>query len=480
MIRTERGERAVTRTMSIPAACAASSAVRDRVETVPSVRSSVPSRSIAARRAGDVTAPRAPARPRGCRPARGGYPAHASSSDTSTIAVPRQRDHPAEPAGRGEVGRGDAEPRPEHAVGGRRGAAALKVAEHRHAGLEPRQLLEPCSDEHRHASETLEAERVDRRGDGLSRPVARCPPRRRRRSSACRRSLACARRRRRPRGRTAPRARGSRPLRPRCPRTSRSSPRVRPITSTSITRSCDSAVVVMRSIASVAICTAVSKPKVTSVAAMSLSIVFGTPTIGTPLRREPERRAERAVAADHDHRVDPLALERRGHRRGALAVDVRVAPRRAENRAATLEDAAHRVAVERAKLPLHEAVPPVEDPDDLGAVPPCRARRHAADHGVQPGTVAARGQDRNPLHARNRMAAAAPRSTVLRTEGSCDRDSGRLQGCAPPKAGIEPRDSAPAESRPASVSTGTSACRRRGAPWAGSRGRRTARRRRPA
>src|SRR5687767_3126369 len=59
-------------------------------------------------------------------------------------------------------------------------------------------------------------------------------------------------------------------------------PRVRPITSTSITRSCDSAVVVIRSIASVAICTAVSKPNVTSVAAMSLSIVFGTPTSGTP------------------------------------------------------------------------------------------------------------------------------------------------------------------------------------------------------
>ena len=54
------------------------------------------------------------------------------------------------------------------------------------------------------------------------------------------------------------------------------------MTSTSITRSCDSAVVVMRSIASVAICTAVSKPNVTSVAAMSLSIVFGTPTSGSP------------------------------------------------------------------------------------------------------------------------------------------------------------------------------------------------------
>jgi len=29
--------------------------------------------------------------------------------------------------------------------------------------------------------------------------------------------------------------------------------------------------------------------------------------------------------------------------------------------------------------------------------------------------------------------------------GSCDRDSGRLQGCAPPQAGIKPWDSAPAE-----------------------------------
>ena len=36
--------------------------------------------------------------------------------------------------------------------------------------------------------------------------------------------------------------------------------------------------------------------------------------------------------------------------------------------------------------------------------------------------------------------------------GSCDRDSGRLQGCAPPQAGIKPQDSAPAESCLASKS----------------------------
>jgi hypothetical protein len=53
------------------------------------------------------------------------------------------------------------------------------------------------------------------------------------------------------------------------------------MTSTTITRLCDSAVVCRRSIASVAICTAVWKPKVTSVPARSLSIVLGTPTTGT-------------------------------------------------------------------------------------------------------------------------------------------------------------------------------------------------------
>ena len=43
-----------------------------------------------------------------------------------------------------------------------------------------------------------------------------------------------------------------------------------------------SAVVRSRSMASVAICTAVSKPKVTSVPARSLSMVLGTPTTLTP------------------------------------------------------------------------------------------------------------------------------------------------------------------------------------------------------
>ena len=59
-------------------------------------------------------------------------------------------------------------------------------------------------------------------------------------------------------------------------------PACRPITSTTSTRWCDSAVVCSRSIASVAMFTAVSKPKVKSVPDRSLSIVLGTPTTFTP------------------------------------------------------------------------------------------------------------------------------------------------------------------------------------------------------
>ena len=59
-------------------------------------------------------------------------------------------------------------------------------------------------------------------------------------------------------------------------------PAWRPMTSTTMTRLCDSAVVCRRSMASVAICTAVWKPNVKSVPARSLSIVFGTPTTGIP------------------------------------------------------------------------------------------------------------------------------------------------------------------------------------------------------
>ena len=158
-------------------------------------------------------------------------------------------------------------------------------------------------------------------------------------------------------------------------------------------RLCDSAVVAIRSSASVAIETAVSKPNVMSVPGMSLSIVFGTPTTRRPFGREGERGAKRAVAADHDHGVDAVRLDRPADARVAVAVNVGVSPRRAEDRAAALEDAAHVVAVERLHVPLHEAVPAVADADDLHAVGDGRAADDGANDRVEPGAIAAGGED---------------------------------------------------------------------------------------
>ena len=122
-------------------------------------------------------------------------------------------------------------------------------------------------------------------------------------------------------------------------------------------RLCDSAVVEMRSSASVAIETAVSKPNVMSVPGMSLSIVFGTPTTREALLVQRERRPQGAVAADHDHGVDAVRLDRAAHARVAVAVHVRVAARGPEDRAAALEDAAHVVAPERADVARPSARP---------------------------------------------------------------------------------------------------------------------------
>ncbi len=55
------------------------------------------------------------------------------------------------------------------------------------------------------------------------------------------------------------------------------------MTSTTMIRSCDSAVLCRRSMASVATVTAVSNPNVACVQDRSLSMVFGTPTMGMPL-----------------------------------------------------------------------------------------------------------------------------------------------------------------------------------------------------
>ena len=125
-------------------------------------------------------------------------------------------------------------------------------------------------------------------------------------------------------------------------------PAYRPITSTTMTRWCASAVLCSRSMASVAKFTAVSNPKQLTVPTMSLSMVFGTPTMGMPFFENSCAIAERAVAADDDERVEAELVKVLDDAR--RVVDLSVARRHgigervaaiggAENRAAEAQNA---------------------------------------------------------------------------------------------------------------------------------------------
>ena len=164
-------------------------------------------------------------------------------------------------------------------------------------------------------------------------------------------------------------------------------PAWRPMTSTTITRSWLSAVVWSRSMASVAICTAVWKPNVTSVPSMSLSIVLGTPTTGGRVCSQSMcGDGERAVAADDDQGVEAQLLERGLHERQAVGVLERAAAAGAEHvppRGSMPAQRPRRRAASWSRV-MH-AVPGVEEPEDLVAVDRLALADDGPDDGVQPG-----------------------------------------------------------------------------------------------
>src|SRR3954447_959413 len=88
---------------------------------------------------------------------------------------PAQRGHLAEVARVCRLGGGDAEARTQHAVVGQRRAAALDVAEDRHARLVAGALLDLALERHRDAAEPLVAEGVEpaRLAAGRQRALAR-------------------------------------------------------------------------------------------------------------------------------------------------------------------------------------------------------------------------------------------------------------------------------------------------------------------
>ncbi len=184
----------------------------------------------------------------------------------------------------------------------------------------------------------------------------------------------------------------------------------RPITSTTITRSWLSAVVCSRSMASVAICTAVLNPNVTSVPTMSLSIVFGTPTIGRP------SSACSRLATDSEP-LPPMTMSA-SRPRSAIVPATSAAPPSVSNGLPRLVPSTvpPRGSVPRIDsmvsgivLRVADAVPRVEEPDELVAVRPLALAHDRPDHGVQARAVTAAGEHPDTHRAERRGSS----STVL-------------------------------------------------------------------
>ncbi len=182
-------------------------------------------------------------------------------------------------------------------------------------------------------------------------------------------------------------------------------PALRPMSSTTITRPWAWAVGWSLSMASVAVETAVSKPNVTEVCSMSLSMVLGTPTTGMPF---PERRRAMLSVPSPPMAMrasKPISLKLPHHlgravRVGGVRPGVRAPlhPKRAravggpEDGAAEVEDSAHVAGVKLMGSLGEQALEPVLDAEDFPAEGESRAGGRANDR-VQAGTVAASGED---------------------------------------------------------------------------------------
>ena len=175
-------------------------------------------------------------------------------------------------------------------------------------------------------------------------------------------------------------------------------PACRPMTSTIITRLWLSAVVWMRSIASVAMATAVSKPIDWSVPQTSLSIVLGIATIRTPASATllaacsvPSPPMQMSASIRSDSSVDSTASSPPSSACGWYrAVPSSVPP------TASWLRMCWRVSGQAE--PVDHAAPPVAEADDRVPVLALAALDDGADRGVQAGDVAA-AREQTDSHA---------------------------------------------------------------------------------
>ena len=145
--------------------------------------------------------------------------------------------------------------------------------------------------------------------------------------------------------------------------------------------------------ASVAVCTAVWKPKVTFGDAEVVVDGLGDANDGDALPGELTGHTERVVAADGDEGFDCLALKGRADGLGAALDGVGVGAGGAEDGSAEGQDVAATLGAEGHGVAFHDARPAVAEADDLVAVLALALGDDGANDGVQAGAIASAGQD---------------------------------------------------------------------------------------
>ena len=111
---------------------------------------------------------------------------------------------------------------------------------------------------------------------------------------------------------------------------------------------------------------------------------------------QPPGHAERVLAADRDQRVDPLLVEHGLELLEAALLLVGVRPRRAEDRAAAVQDAARVLVRERGASRRQHAGPAVAEADEVVAVHLDPLAHDGADDRVEAGAVSAAREYSDP------------------------------------------------------------------------------------
>ncbi len=152
--------------------------------------------------------------------------------------------------------------------------------------------------------------------------------------------------------------------------------------------------------ASVAMETAVSNPKVVSVPLISLSMVLGTPTLGTPFSLRNKVTDCVSSPAEGDQGIDFIGLQNFLDLQNAAWNLLHIRARGVKDGATLQLDAVGVLQRKGNPVVVQDATPPVEEADELIAIGVDALLHSRIDYCIQSGAIAATGQQSNS-HRKN-------------------------------------------------------------------------------